>query len=195
MDSFLFCLILVALIALGGREQMIIAQVSDALAYRQGAALRRPIPLLVLGWTCALITAGVMTYAGMTLADIMPPRAAWMLVSFALAIAAFELAWPVRLKAVQEPTRSLGAIGLVLLWRQLGDAARFVIFAFAVEATYPATALIGGALGGGAAVALGWSLGEKALSRWPLRAIRLIFAMCLILAAVFIGLNARYGVW
>jgi len=195
MDSFLFCLILVALIALGGREQMIIARLSDALADGHSAEAKRPAPLLALGCLCAAITAGVMTYAGLTLADITPARAAWMLVSFALAIAAFELAWPVRLKPVHEPTRSLGAIGLVLIWRQVGDAARFVIFAFAVEATYPITALIGGALGGAVAVTLGWSLGGQNLSRWPLRRIRLVLAVAMILAAIFIGLNARYGVW
>ena len=194
MDSFLFCLILVALIALGGREQLLVAHLSDALADRSGAPVKRPVPLLALGWASAAATAGVMTYAALALAGIMPARAAWMLVALALAIAAVELAWPVRIKPVAEPTRSLGAIGLVLVWRQLGDAARFVIFAFAVEATFPLTALIGGALGGGAAVTLGWALGERTLARWPLRWIRLALAMGMIVAAIFIGLNARYPI-
>lgn len=192
MDSFLFCLILVALIALGGREQRLVAQLSDVLADRSAGLVQRPLPLLALGWAAAAATAGVMTYAALALAQITPPRAAWMLVAFALGLAAIELAWPVRQRPVKEPTRSLGAIGLVLVWRQVGDAARFVVFAFAVEATYPFTALIGGALGGGAAVTLGWALGEKSLARWPLAAIRLTLAMALIVAAIFIGLNARY---
>lgn len=195
MDSFLFCLILVALIALGGREQRLVAQLSDALARGEGALLKRPVPLLALGWVCAGVSAAVMTYAALTLADIMPVRAAWTLVAFALAIAAFELAWPVRLAAASQPTRSLGAIGLVLLWRQVGDAARFIVFAFAVEAIYPLTALIGGALGGGVAVTLGWWLGNRVLERWPLRAIRLTLAACSIVTAIFIGLNARFGGW
>jgi len=193
MDSFLFCLILVALIALGGREQRLVAQLSDALAERSGAAIRRPVPLLAVAIVCAAISAAVMTYAGFTLAAITPARAAWMLVALALAFAAVELFWPVRLKAPGEPTRSLGAIGLVLLWRQVGDAARFVIFAFAVEATYPITAFVGGALGGAAAVAMGWTLGERALSKFPLRWIRLALGACMIVAAIFIGLNARYA--
>ncbi|MEM7690489.1 MAG: hypothetical protein AAF291_15850 [Pseudomonadota bacterium] len=192
MDSFLFCLILVALIALGGREQRLIAQLSDGLADRSGAVVRRPLTLLALGWAGAAASAGVMTYAALALADIMPARAAWMLVALALAIAALELAWPVRMKPLAEPTRSLGAMGLVLAWRQVGDAARFIIFAFAVEATFAVTALIGGALGGGAAVTLGWALGEKNLSKYPLRWIRMALALALIVAAIFIGLNARY---
>ena len=193
MDSFLFCLILVAVIAVGGREQMLVAQLSDALAERSSEAVKRPLPLLFLGVVCAAATAGAMAYAGHMLAAITPPRAAWMLVALALAMAAFELFWPARAKPAREPTRSLGAIGLVLVWRQLGDAARFVIFAFAVEATYPITAFLGGAIGGGVAVALGWSLGAQKLSRWPLRWIRLALGACMIIAAIFIGLNARYG--
>jgi len=193
MDSFLFCLMLVALIALGGREQMLIAHLSDALAEGAGAEVRRPVPLLVLGITCACATAAVMAYAGMTIASILPPRAAQMLVAFALAIAAFELAWPVRVRRAAEPTRSLGAIGLVLLWRQLGDAARFVVFAFAAEATYPLTAFVGGALGGAAAVLVGWSVGAAQLARFPLRYGRLVLGLALFLTAIFIGLNARYA--
>ncbi|MEO1731216.1 MAG: hypothetical protein AAFR64_10800 [Pseudomonadota bacterium] len=193
MDSFLFCLVLVCAIALGGREQMLVAQLSDGLADHSGALIRRPIPLLALGLVCCVISAGVMAYAGMTMADILPERAAHMLVAFALAIAAFELAWPVKLKPVAEPTRSTAAIGAVLLWRQLGDAARFVIFAFAAEATYPLTAFIGGALGGAAALTIGWISGREALSRLPLRWARLAMAAALIVAAIFIGLNARYG--
>ena len=193
MDSFLFCLVLVCAIALGGREQMLVAQLSDKLADHKGALIRRPIPLLALGLCCCIISAGIMAYAGMTMAEILPERAAHMLVAFALAIAAFELAWPVKLKPVAEPTRSTVAIGVVLLWRQLGDAARFVVFAFAAEAVYPLTAFIGGALGGAAAVTIGWISGTDALSRLPLRWMRLAMAVALIVAAIFIGLNARYG--
>ncbi len=197
MDSFLFCLLLVAAIALGGRDQMIVAQLSDVLGDRanNGAAMPndRPVPLLALGMACAGVTAGAMTYAGMSMAQILPLRASQMLVAFALAIAAFELIWPVRVKPVREPTRSLGAIGLVLLWRQVGDAARFVIFAFAAHATYPLTALIGGALGGSAAIAIGWSLGYAHLSRLPLHHMRRGLGAALFVAAMFIGLNARYS--
>ena len=75
---------------------------------------------------------------------------------------------------------------------QLGDAVRFVIFAFAAEAVYPTTAMIGGAIGGVAAVALGWSMGLAKMQKLPLRAIRMTLAFCLFVAALMIGLNARY---
>jgi putative Ca2+/H+ antiporter (TMEM165/GDT1 family) len=194
MDSFLFCFALVAVIALGGREQMVVAQLSDALADRSGALERRPVPLLALGIASACLTAAIMTYAGLTMTDILPPRAARMLIAFALAIAAFELTWPVRLRPVTEPTRSGMAVALVLFWRQVGDAARFVIFAFAAGATYPLTALLGGAAGGVVAVIIGWWAGHEQLSKLPLRWIRIALAVGMIVAALFIGLNARYAV-
>lgn len=184
MDSFLFCLILTFAIALGGREQLIIAQFSESL--------ERSLPLLVTGAFCALLSAAVMAYAGSTMAAILPQRAADMLIAFALAIAAFELGWRVKVKPMKEPTRSFIAIGAVLLFRQIGDAARFAIFAFAAAATLPATALIGGAIGGIAAVGLGWSVGLDRLQKLPLRAYRGGLALCLMCAALFIGLNARY---
>jgi putative Ca2+/H+ antiporter (TMEM165/GDT1 family) len=133
-----------------------------------------------------------MAYAGASIAAILPQRAADMLVAFALAIAAIELAWPVRVKPMREPTRSFIAIGAVLLARQVGDAARFVVFAFAAEATYPTTALIGGAIGGAAAAGLGWYAGLDRMTGYPLRYLRLALGACMLLAALVIGLNARY---
>lgn len=184
MDAFLFCLILTFAIALGGRDQLIVAQFSEAV--------ERSTALLAAGAFCAVLSAGLMTYAGSTMADLLPPRAANMLVAFALAAAALELAWPVKLKAMKEPTRSIVAIAIVVLVRQVGDAARFVIFAFAAGATYQVTAMMGGAIGGVAAVALGWSLGLVQMQKFPLLLIRRALAVCLFVAALFIGLNARY---
>lgn len=184
MDSFLLCLILTFIIALGGREQLIVAQFSTELERTGG--------LLVTGAVCAIISAGLMAYAGASIAALLPQRAADMLVAFALGFAAIELAWRVKVKPMKEPTRSYIAIGAVLLFRQIGDAARFAIFAFAAEAVFATTALIGGAIGGVAAVALGWSLGLDTLRKWPLRAIRLTLAVCMFLAALVIGLNARF---
>lgn len=185
MDTFLFSLLLVFALATGGRDQWLVARWADALGQRGS--------LLVIGMVSATLTAALMAWAGAGFAAQLPPRAARMLVAFALAIAGFELAWPVKIAEPQEPTRSLGAVAIVLAARQVGDGARFAVFAFAAGANLPATAALGGALGGGAAIALGWSLGGEGLARLPLRPIRLVLAACLILAALFIGLNARYA--
>ena len=80
----------------------------------------------------------------------------------------------------------------MLAARQVGDAARFAVFAFAGGASLPFTAALGGAVGGGAAIALGWSLGGESLARLPLAVIRRVLAAGLLVAALFIGLDARF---
>lgn len=184
MDSFLLSLLLVFALALGGRDQWLVAHWADALG--QSAAL------LAVGLASAALTAALMAWVGAGFAARLPPRAAHMLVAFALAIAAFELVWPVKSAKPREPTRSLGAFVIVLAARQVGDAARFAVFAFAAGASLPFTAALGGAFGGGAAIALGWSLGGESLAQAPLTIIRRVLAVGLIVAALLIGLNARY---
>ncbi|BDI61899.1 hypothetical protein [Qipengyuania nanhaisediminis] len=184
MDSFLLCLLLTFAIALGGKEQLIIAQFADAL--------ERSAPLLFTGAFTAVLSAAIMAYGGAYVAGLLPQRAAEMLIAFALGFSAIELAWKVSVKPMKEPTRSFVAIGAVLFVRQLMDAPRFVIFALAAAAHYPGFALIGGAAGGVGAAWLGWWLGLHKLQQLPVRAVRLALATCLFLAALLIGLNARY---
>lgn len=185
MDGFLLALVLVFALALGGRDQWLVARWAEALG--QG------LPLLLTAIACAILSAGTMAWVGAEFAALLPRRAAEMLVAFALGLAAFELAVPVKAQSPREPTRSLGAIAIVLLARQIGDGARFVVFALAAWASLPFAAGLGGALGGAAAVTLGWSVGAVGLARWPLRAVRLVLATGLLLATLFIGWNARFA--
>jgi putative Ca2+/H+ antiporter (TMEM165/GDT1 family) len=185
MASFLFALLLVFVLALGGRDQWLVARLADALGQGLG--------LLLTGMASAALLAAVMAWVGAGFAAQLPPRAAQMLVAFALALAAAELAWPVKIDPPQEPTRSLGAFAIVLAARQVGDAARFAVFALAAQAHLPVTAALGGAVGGAGAIALGWSLGGEGLARWPLPIIRRVLAAALLVAAIITGMGARYG--
>lgn len=185
MDGFLLALLLVFALALGGRDQLLVGQWSDALG--------RSVPLLLAAIASCALAAAAMAWIGAEFAALLPHRAAQMLIAFALGIAAVELALPVRLKHPQEPTRSLGAIVIVLFGRQVGDGARFAVFALAAWAALPLTAGLGGALGGASAVLLGWSIGADGLARWPLRMIRLGLAACLLIAALLVGLDARFA--
>lgn len=185
MDGFLIALLLVFALAMGGRDQAMVAQWASAL----GASAQ----LLAVGIVCAAISAGAMAWLGGEFAAMLPRRASQMLVAFAFGIAAAELALPVRAKPLREPTRSLGALGAVLLARQIGDGARFAVFALAAWSPTPLTAALGGALGGAVAVGFGWGAGSATLARWPLRTVRLMLAICLGLAALFIGINARFA--
>lgn len=185
MDGFLLAFVLVLACALGGRDQVMVGQWADALG--------RTAQLLATGCLAATLTAGAMAWIGAELAIILPRRAGQMLIAFALLAAAFELALPVRMAPPREPTRSLGAIALVLLARQIGDAARFTVFALAAWSTLPFAAGLGGTLGGAGAVAIGWSQGAEGLARLPLRALRLIIAAAALVAALFVGLDARFA--
>ncbi len=185
MDSFLLALLLVFALALGGRDQLMVGTWADSLG--------RSKPLLLIAMASAALAAGVMAWVGAEFAALLPRRASQMLVAFALGLAAIELALPVRLNAPREPTRSLGAILLVLFARQLGDAARFTVFALAAWSAVPLTAGLGGALAGTAAVMLGWVIGADGLARFPLRAVRIGLAGVLLIAALFIGLSARFA--
>lgn len=185
MDGFLLALLLTFVLALGGRDQGLVAQWSDALGQSKA--------LLLVAVLCAVLSAAAMAWIGSGFAALLPRRAGQMLIAFALALAAIELAWPVRTTPPREPTRSLGAVGIVLLARQIGDGARFAVFALAAWAHWPAAAALGGALGGAGALALGWSVGAQRLARWPLRPLRLVLAAGLMIAALFTGLNARFA--
>ena len=183
MPSFFLAFIAALLTAIGSRDQMLVAQLS--------ARLGRSSSLLVVGWLVAIGTAGIMAWAGQAVAQILPPEGKTMLIAIAMLLAAVELAWPNSRTAAKEPTRSLVAIALVLFSRQLGDAGRFLIFAIAVVTGAPLLAGIGGALGAGAGVTIGWFAGEELASALPLRMIRLILAGVILLAGLVIGLSAR----
>jgi hypothetical protein len=77
----------------------------------------------------------------------------------------------------------------VLLARQIGDGARFLVFAFAAGGS-AWLAGAGGALGGSAALAHGIAV-SGALPRWPLRWVRVGLAALLAIAGIVVGLNAR----
>jgi putative Ca2+/H+ antiporter (TMEM165/GDT1 family) len=179
--AFLFALVSGFALSLGGRDQLLAARLAERLGKGGG--------LLAVGALGSTLSAAAMAAAGLALALVLPEPAADMLVAIGLLIAAVELAWPRRPELPDEPTRSLFATLIVLLARQLGDAARFMVFAFAAGGS-AWLAGVGGAIGGTAAIALG-VLAADDLARWPLRAIRLTLAALTALAAVVIALNVR----
>ncbi|MFO6446023.1 hypothetical protein ACLBKU_02645 [Erythrobacter sp. NE805] len=185
MDGFLLAFLLVLALASGGRDQRLVAQLADASG--------RSIAPLAAALCAAVVSAAAMAIVGAEFAALLPGRARQMLVAFALGMAAVELAWPVRTAPLREPTRSLPALFLVLLSRQIGDGARFAVVALACWSLAPVATGLGGALGGAGAVTLGWSMGADTLARWPLRGVRLCLAALMLVAALFIGLDARFA--
>lgn len=183
MSALLFALVGSFLAATGARDQLLVAQLRSRLGASSG--------LLAVALGGAAATAALAAWAGSRLAGGMSEDAATMFVALALLLAAAELAWPNTVKPPAEPTRSLGAIALVLFTRQLTDASRFLVVAVAVALASPQMAALGGAIGGGAAVGLGWAAGAELERRVPVRLIRRILAGALLALGVFTGLAAR----
>ena len=181
MAEFLLALVAVFAVSLGGRDQLLVARLADRLGRSGG--------LLATGAVASSVSAIAMAAAGLTMALVLPPAAADMLVAFALVFAAIELAWQFRSRLPEEPTASLFATFLVLVIRQLGDAARFCVFALAAGGSAWLVAG-GGAMGGTAALALGIVMGTE-LSAWPLRAVRFALAAVLFVAGIALALAVR----
>ncbi|MXP14880.1 hypothetical protein GRI44_08995 [Altererythrobacter confluentis] len=187
MPSFFLAFLAVLATSLGSRDQLLVASLAGRLGRSTG--------LLVTGWAVSTVSAGVMAWAGHTIGVMLAPSAKSMLVAMALLLAAAELGWKIRPFTAREPTRSLFAISAVLLARQMSDAGRFLVFAIAAAA--PATPLaaalvaMGGAIGGGAALTLGWIAGDQRLAAAPLGWARKILAFALLLAAALIALSIR----
>ena len=183
MPTLFLAFLAAALASMGARDQLLVARLREALGAHAG--------LLVVGWGVAIAFAALAAWAGALMGQTLFPAAKQMLLGIALVFSAVELCWPRKNTAPAEPTRSLGAIAIVLSGYALTDAARFLVFAVAVGAAMPALAAIGGALGSGAALTLGWMLGaELAGWRW-LRAMRLVIGVLLGITGLFLALAAR----
>lgn len=183
MTSLAFALIGCFLASFGARDQVLVTRLRAALGPSPG--------LLFVALASAIATAFVAAWAGAWFSAMLSESAATMFVALALFFAGAELAWPNRLSNLEEPTRSLGAIALVLLARQLTDGSRFLVCAIAAATASPSLAGLGGAVGGAGAIALAWTMGADLEARLPLRALRWILAALLIVTAVVLGLSAR----
>lgn len=183
MSEFLFALVAVVLTSLGSRDQLLVARLSHSLGQHKG--------LLLVGCVVGCGTAAAMAWGGHYVSALLPDAGKTMLIAFALLMAAAELAWPNKPGIIREPTRSLGAAALVLAFRQMGDASRFVIFALAAALASPVLAGIGGAVGAMIAVTMGWALAGDLEQRLPLRPIRIALAIALFSIGVLTALSAR----
>jgi putative Ca2+/H+ antiporter (TMEM165/GDT1 family) len=185
VPGFFLALVVSLLVSLGGRDQIVIGQLSRSFD--------NALPLLAPAWLASIASALLAGLAGAWLAPMMPPGGKAMLVAAALALAAVELAWRSRAgagscRAPAEPTRSAIAIFAVLLAHQIGDAARFLVFALAAAQAEPALVIAGGAAGGGASLTMAWmERGDSAA--WSGRGVRIAIAAVFVLAACLIVVN------
>lgn len=151
MSGFLFAFLAVLLVGVGARDQATVA----ALSVRLGASN----PLLAVATACSLASAAFAAWAAQAVLPMLAGDARLVLAAMALGLAGGEMLVLGPRRAPDEPTQSLGAIGIVLLAQQVIDAARFIVFALAVGTAAPLSAGLGGAVGGAAVVAMGWAAG------------------------------------
>jgi len=138
MSAFYLTLIAVLLSGLGGRDQLTLA----ALTRRQGPR----IGVIATACVLAICTSAFAAYAASRMLTILPLQARPILEAIALAFAGLESLILSPKADPREPTRSLGALALVLLAHQLTDAARFTLFGLAVGTGSPLAAGLGGGL-------------------------------------------------
>jgi hypothetical protein len=183
MPALFLALLTCALAMLGSRMALLTARLSGALGGGAG--------LLLACWLTAAATAALAGWAGSLMAPMMAPATKVMFVAAALAVGALELLFMKAPARPAEPTRSLGAIALVLLAGQVTDAARFFVLALAVATAAPVLAAVGAALGSGADLPAAWALGGEWETRLPQRGVRLAVSGAFLLAAIVVGLSAR----
>ena len=178
MSAFLFAFIAVLLSGIGARDQITVASLTRCNGPNIG--------LLVIACLASCATAAAAAWAGSTLAPTMTPNARNFLAALALGWAGLESLFISPGRKLQEPTRSLGAAGIVLLAHQVTDAARFLVFAMAIAFNAPLSAALGGAAGGAAMLSAAWAAPEyfewNAL-RWPRRG----FGLVMLIVAIVIG--------
>lgn len=183
MPSFFLALIAAAAATLGGREAVRVARLSATLGQAAG--------LLVACWVACAIACVLAARIGAGISAQLVPDAQAMLVAIALLLAGLELAILRPGRAPAEPTRSLGAILIVLSAAQVTAAAGFLVFALAGATGVPWLAAAGGAIGSGAVLTAAWAAGAEWEARLPLGPVRYAVAGLLLLAALLTGLNAR----
>lgn len=177
--TFMACLLVTA----AGRDQLRVARLAAGLG--PGAGLFAAI------WISSFATCALAAWLGTLLGPSLVPAAKQMFVALALALAAMELLLLRARPAPAEPTRSAGAILIVLVSSQLADAARFLVIALCLQTGEPYLAAAGGALGSGIALCAGAIAAGEWEKRVPIRMVKRVLAGILLVIAALIALSAR----
>lgn len=147
------------LLSMGARDQILVAGLSLRLGKR--------ISLLLTAWTTSILASMLAVWAGQALTACVPPPWQQLLPGLALIVAGLELVLRPAGSVPEEPTRSLGAMGLALAVVQLLDAVRIGLFGLTLAAALAPATLFGLVAGALAAIFVGWS-GAQRLLLFPL---------------------------
>ena len=166
----------------GGRAQWLVVGLARKLGASQG--------LLLSALLASSVTTALAAWLGSFAASHFGEAALQWLAALAMLGASAELLWPVRMREVDEPTRSLGAISLVLIARQLVDAPRLIVLAAATQLGPASLLALGGALGAGLCLWFGWRFRDIIDRRFSAVATRWAMGLVLLVLAVLLGAEA-----
>lgn len=179
MPAFFLTFVAVAFAMLAGRDAARVARLRARLGWAG--------PLLVTALLAALAGAGLAAWIAGELAPLVPSRFRPLVVALALGLAGLEVLLRAAPKQAKEPTRSMGAITLVLLLGMVSDASGFIILSLAIATGEPLLAATGGALGA-LLVLVGAIVAGNDWQALPLGLLRLVVGFGLVLAATAIAL-------
>jgi hypothetical protein len=182
MLSFLLTLIAAAAVTLAGREAVRVGRLSAALGAGAG--------LVTACWLACIASSGLAAWLGSRVGMHLSPAEQAALIAAVLLLTAGQMAWMRPGRAPAEPTRSFGAIAIVLAISQLVAPAGFLVLALGAAARNPVPVAIGGALGSGAILTAAWRAGAQWETRLSVRALRWSVAVVLLLAATTVWLCA-----
>ncbi len=184
MDALIPAFVVAALAETGDRTQL--------LAILLGARFGRPVPVILGIALAALATMALAAAAGAAAAAAVSHRALQLMTGLALLLAgaggflAVKPAPPVDRWRLGALVSSAGAFFIL----EFGDKTQFVTAAIAGGSGHPVLTAIGAAAGVTAANAPAIVLGERWPRLVPLRAIRIVVAVLLVLAGTAMALRA-----
>ena len=179
MDAALITFAACLLMSFCGRAHLTIGMMAISLGRSAG--------LLLVAVAASLFATAVVVLAGQQVAVNFNGEVLQWIIVVALIGGAAELVFPFDRPRADEPTRSLGAIGIVLFLRQIFDAPRLCLFASAAALPSADHAVIGG--GGAAARAsfLAWFFADCQIGERFRYVVRLSLAVIVLLLALLIG--------
>ena len=139
MPAFFLTFLAVAAAMLAGKDAVRVARLRVALGWGG--------PLLATVLVAALAGAGLAAWIADGLSPLIPSGFKPLVVAIALGLAGLEVLLRSASAKPKEPTRSVGAITLVLLLGMVTDASGFIILSIAIATGEPLFAAAGGALG------------------------------------------------
>ena len=183
MSAFLLSLVVALIADMASRAQQTVARYTSLFGPHRG--------LLWIVVIAAFASATIGMLAGRWIGDLMPVDAKQMFVAVAFVWSGIAMAWPRQARrAEREPTRSLGAVGLVLTMQLMLDG-KLMLVALAAffSPAYPVAA--GGAIGGVLALTLAWQFGEKITEHGVMRTGRVVAGIGVATTGLVVGLMAR----